>query len=125
MTTYAAKMNELNILTANRSTGNGVNNQHDTQSGPPIRFIPVEAVAETSNRHEWTGSHGVIYRTKTGKLVAVLTDYSSIDGHSDSRTVLTGDSEKQLFERLASCEFEEADALRAALASTFEVVPTL
>lgn len=125
MTKYEATMNAVNVLTTHRSTGNGVNDQHDYQSGTPIRFIPVSVVSETDGRREWSGSHGIIYRTKTGKLVVVMTDWSCIDGNSDGRFACSARSEREMFDLLTDCEMTEAPSLCAALARRFEVVPTI
>jgi hypothetical protein len=125
MTTYETDLNCVTVLNQHRSNGNGVNHQYDRSSGSPIRFIPVEKIAETSGREEWSGSHGIVYRTKTGKLVAVLTDWSCIDGQSDHRTVIVGGNERELFDKLGACEFTQSSELRRNLAEIFEVVETI
>jgi hypothetical protein len=125
MTTYEAKINEINVISRKRVSGNGVNNNFDNNLGAPIRFIPVEVISETSSRSQWHGSHGIIYRTKTGKMVAILTNWSLVDGEIDERRAYVASTEAEIFEVLGNSGYKEAQNLRCELAEKFEVVPTI
>lgn len=126
MTNLKPSLNQVNVCFLNEYTGNGVNHQYHNKVGNPIRFIPVECLLHnTTGQVGWYGSTWEVYKTKTGKLVCSLTEWSCVDGDSDGQTNLVADDEAQLYEKLSGMEGTAASRVREWLAKKSEVVPTI
>ena len=67
----------------------------------PIKFVPVEVVCEKRGRSgDWHGWSYVLLRTKTGKLLAGIVNWSAVDGEDDVLTCLLGNSEQEIIAQL-------------------------
>jgi len=86
MTKFDPKMNELNVTLLN---------------GKPIRFIPVELIISDSGRSgDWHGWSYELYKTKTGKMILGIVNWSSVQGESDYLHTMIGSDEKEIYNQL-------------------------
>ena len=86
MTKFDPKMNEVNVALVNNH---------------PVRFIPVELLVSDSGRSgDWHGWSYEIYRTKTGKIITGICNWSSVQGESDYLHVMVSGNEKELYGQL-------------------------
>ena len=86
MTKFNPELNKLNVVLHN---------------GIPVRFIPTELIISDSGRSgDWHGWSYEFYRTKTGKLILGIVNWSSVQGESDYLHVIIGSDEKNLYGKL-------------------------
>lgn len=84
-----ASVHEVRWVNASKST--------DTHEGRLIRFKPVEIVFEISTVGHFSGSHGIVYRTITGRFVVVLTNWFDTDIIPDERRAKCADTLQQIY----------------------------
>ncbi|MFA5187367.1 MAG: hypothetical protein WC551_12890 [Patescibacteria group bacterium] len=86
MTKFEANLNEVNVVLCDNH---------------PIRFIPTEKLIDGSGRSgDWHGWSYRIYRTKTGKLILGVCNWSSVQGETDYLHITVATGEKELYEKL-------------------------
>lgn len=86
MTNFNPKMNEVNVVLLN---------------GKPIRFVPVKLLLSDSGRSgDWHGWSFEIYRTKTGKILLGIVNWSSVQGETDYLHTMIGSNEKEIYDQL-------------------------
>lgn len=125
MTKLNPTLNQINVAFPSKSSGNGLNNQHNT-SGVPIRFIPVEEIISSSTGQVgWHGSSWEIFKTKTGKLLCALCEWSCVDGESDYLQVIVAGNFKTLFEKVSTIDGTAASRVAEFCATETDCVPTI
>lgn len=126
MTKLNPTIGAVNVCFPAESEGNGVNHQYHNRSGTPIRFIPVEQVhCGTTGQVGWHGSTSEVFRTKSGKLLCSLTEWSCVDGEADDQTNIVASDEADLMAKLDGINGRAAEQVRAFLAQHTECVPTI
>lgn len=126
MTSLKPTLNTVSVCFPNECSGNGFNHQYHDKSGTPIRFVPVECLLNsTTGQIGWSGSTWELYKTKTGKLLCSLTEWSCVDGESDNQQNLVANEFSDLFSKLEGIEGTAASRVREFLAEKTEVVPTI
>ena len=103
-------MNEINVvLVENR----------------PVRFIPVVEKWSASGRSgDWHGWSYSVVETKTGKLVAGIVSWSSVQGERDYLHTLLAQDAADLYQQLNLDNFVHR-LLAQEIALAVEVVPTV
>ena len=126
MTKLDPTIGKVNVVFPSESEGNGVNHQYHHRYGIPIRFIPIETLLDgTTGQVGWHGSTWEVYKTKTGRFVCALCEWSCADGDADHLSVIVAESPKQLFQKLDGVDGTAASRVRGWLAETTECVETI
>ena len=126
MTKLEPTLGRVNVVFPRECAGNGVNHQYHTKEGTPIRFVPIECLLiGGTGQIGWHGSTWEVYRTKTGKLLCSLTEWTAVDGESDDQVNLVADDHTTLFASLSEREGTAAARVREWLASVSECVLTI
>ena len=73
----------------------------------------------------WHGSTSEVYRTKTGKLLCSLTEWSCVDGESDHQTNILADDPAYLLSKLSELNGTAAEQVRAFLAEKTDCLLTV
>lgn len=126
MTKLNPTLHQVNVAFPSESTGNGVNHQYHDKRGTPIRFIPIEVIlSSTTGQVGWHGSSWELYKTKTGKILCALCEWSCVDGESDGLTVIVANTFSDLFQKVILIEGTAASRVAEFCATETECVPTI